>query len=548
MYIHMASEPLLLVRRYVDTNRGSAATQALDHQILIPRETPQEDTIYLTGDYQSENGYQLYREDASLAEESLVDSCVDFEDDDQCAAPPLSDLYRYHVFFSHCPADVEWVEETVNKLQTPPYTYKTYYLCEKFNRRLSISQNLLCAVMLSERVVLVLSKKYVEETWPEFQEILKNLTATSLHKQRMLIVKLEDCEIPEILDVCGFLDATDPGFFQFFTRRLKSGRLPRSSESISSDIAAVLNPRANLVNGQVLASVQFEIRGYLQAHLMIDEKDEDIPAPLRCHGINLDQSEYWDMLQSISQVNQGSTQAPWVFTLQPAIVLLSAFGVWTLAFILVIVVFVDTNRADILSVRLTVFVFPLILISGVYIVRWKRRKHIKLLCKRMLSRCLHINSTLYMDDRPVVVTITQERGARFNVHFYYFNMTDCFDDVNLLLCSCLDEDVDKLSKLIKVYTKDCDYLSEMSLAERLTVMMAAPYALKLSRNLLPVPAQERHIDQQLCMCQFTEECMSLYIHCLSKENTAGLIKLFSQYLHALCTVRELREIQEMAPS
>ncbi|XP_046558206.1 uncharacterized protein LOC124267331 [Haliotis rubra] len=426
------------VRRYVDTDRGRAATQALgmddDHQILIPRETPQEDTIYLTGDYQSENGYHLYREEASLAEESLVDSCVDFEDDDQCAAPSLSDLYRYHVFFSHCPADVEWVKDTVHKLQTPPYTYKTYYLCEKFNRRLSISQNLLCAVMLSERVVLVLSKKYVEETWPEFQEILKNLTATSLHKQRMLIVKLEDCEIPEILDVCGSLDATDPGFFQLFTRRLKS-----------------------------------EI----------------------------------DSLVIVS---------------------------------------------DILSVRLTVFVFPLILISGVYIVRWKRRKHIKLLCKRMLSRCLHINSSLYTDDRPVVVTITQERGARFNVYFYYFNMADCFDDVNLLLCSCLDEDVDKLSKLIKVYTKDCDYLSEMSLAERLTVMMAAPYALKLSRNLLPVPTQERHIDQQLCICQFTEECMSLYIHCLSKENTAGLIKLFSQYLHALCTVRELREIQEMAPS
>lgn len=36
------------------------------------------------------------------------------------------------------------------------------------------------------------------------------------------------------------------------------------------------------------------------------------------------------------------------------------------------------------------------------------------------------------------------------------------EDVNLLLCSCLDEDVDKLSKLIKVYTKDCDYLSEVS--------------------------------------------------------------------------------------
>ena len=44
-------------------------------------------------------------------------------------------------------------------------------------------QKVLCAAMLSERVVLVLSRKYVTDTWFSFEKTLKQLTQMSLHNQ-----------------------------------------------------------------------------------------------------------------------------------------------------------------------------------------------------------------------------------------------------------------------------------------------------------------------------------------------------------------------------
>ena len=46
------------------------------------------------------------------------------------AAPPLNELYRYHVFLSHCAQDVGWVQEAVARLQAPPFGYKCTYTPE----------------------------------------------------------------------------------------------------------------------------------------------------------------------------------------------------------------------------------------------------------------------------------------------------------------------------------------------------------------------------------------------------------------------------------
>ena len=59
--------------------------------------------------------------------------------------------------------------------------------------------------------------------------------------------------------------------------------------------------------------------------------------------VQMTQDEYWELVQTIAEGHGGSAQLPWVFSLQPVLVLLSAFGMWTLAFIIVIVVLVDDS-------------------------------------------------------------------------------------------------------------------------------------------------------------------------------------------------------------
>ncbi|PVD23202.1 hypothetical protein C0Q70_16465 [Pomacea canaliculata] len=156
---------------------------------------------------------------------------------DTLAAPPLSELYRYHVFFSHCAQDVAWVQSVVERLQDSPYNYRCAFSPDLEQDRAALEQNLLCSAMLSERVILVLSRQYVKETWYVFEKILRQLTQMSLHNQRIMGVLLEDCVIPESLGELYFLDTSDPDFFEVFTKRLKSGRIPRSSDSVSSDLA-----------------------------------------------------------------------------------------------------------------------------------------------------------------------------------------------------------------------------------------------------------------------------------------------------------------------
>ena len=139
------------------------------------------------------------------------------------SAPDLHELYRYHVFFSHCNEDKNWVSGIIHQLDSEPYNYKCSYGDFQYANKLSFFQSALCSAMLSERVVVVLTPNYVKTTWKEFREILQNLTEKSLYRQRMLVVLLKDCMIPEPLQQMGFLDARESDFFPCFVKYLGSG-------------------------------------------------------------------------------------------------------------------------------------------------------------------------------------------------------------------------------------------------------------------------------------------------------------------------------------
>lgn len=140
-------------------------------------------------------------------------------------APPLKDLYRYHIFFSHSLEDSKWISGLVHRLESEPYSYKCHYNDSVTQTKQNVHQTQMSAVILSERVVIVLSPSYVKSNWNEFQELLQNLTTCSLYQQRMLVVLLKDCNIPDHLQPLGFLDARECDFFDCLVRHLRSGNL-----------------------------------------------------------------------------------------------------------------------------------------------------------------------------------------------------------------------------------------------------------------------------------------------------------------------------------
>ncbi|BFZ00128.1 hypothetical protein BsWGS_03167 [Bradybaena similaris] len=108
----------------------------------------------------------------------------------------------------------------------------------------------------------------------------------------------------------------------------------------------------------------------------------------------------------------------------------------------------------------------------------------------------------------------------------------------------MEEDWEKLLKLITFYTRDENYLSRMSVSERLTVMMSAPYLVKLVKQMLPHPPQQRHVSRLLCLCQFTEECISRFAHGLDREDVPGLAELFTRHMPGKVSGSAARRVQE----
>ncbi|XP_070195139.1 uncharacterized protein [Littorina saxatilis] len=210
--------------------------------------------------------------------------------------------------------------------------------------------------------------------------------------------------------------------------------------------------------------------------------------------------------------------------------LLLAAALWLPAFITVLAVQVDDNSGMALPVRLVVFVFPLGIVSCGYLLKWRRRYWLSKVVRVLVQNCVKANQVLYCEGRPVLTTASHVRANNFAVYFIYFDLTDCVRSVDLLLFTCLEDDWDKLMRLVEFYARDKSYLLQVSMSERLTVMTASAYLFKLVRGVLPHPPQQRHINGQLCLCQFTEECVTRFVHSLDREDITALAELFTRHL------------------
>uniref|UniRef100_K1R0M7 Uncharacterized protein n=1 Tax=Magallana gigas TaxID=29159 RepID=K1R0M7_MAGGI len=265
-------------------------------------------------------------------------------------APPLKDLYRYHIFFSHSLEDSKWISGLVHRLESEPYSYKCHYNDSVTQTKQNVHQTLMSAVILSERVVIVLSPSYVKSNWNEFQELLQNLTTCSLYQQRMLVVLLKDCNIPDHLQPLGFLDARECDFFDCLVRHLRSA----------------------VGNGQVLSTAHISFCGAWNAHLRYTE-DDDVPTSLCCHGIGMNYARYMEILKSMTSVG-GSDDYRLLFSLRPVFLLAASLFVWLLVFVFVLLYMMEDSNKSILCFRLAVFAMPMLFVFVGYFLRWRRQR------------------------------------------------------------------------------------------------------------------------------------------------------------------------------
>ncbi|XP_062590966.1 uncharacterized protein LOC134252490 [Saccostrea cucullata] len=442
-------------------------------------------------------------------------------------APPLKDLYRYHIFFSHSVEDAKWISGIVHRLEADPYNYKCHYNDSVIQTKQNIQQTLMSAVILSERVVIVLSPSYVKTNWTEFQELLQNLTSCSLHQQRMLVVLLKDCNIPEQLQPLGFLDARECDFFDCLVRYLRSDRLPRSSDSFSSEMSSILYRPLSVANGQVLSSVQISFCGAWNAELQYTE-DDDVPTSLCCHGIGMNYARYMEILKSLTTIS-GSDHYHLLFSLRPVLFLAISLFVWMIVFVFILVYLMDDSNKSILCFRLAVFSMPMFFVFVGYFLRWRRQKVRQRIARKMVLKCLPINEELYKLEMPLLLTATLTKNGEFNIHFIYYSLSDCTEIAELLLQACTDNEEKKIAHFIRLYTSCDNFLSSGTLAERFCVMVSPIYLHRFIMHELPVSPQQRHTEFRLCLCQYIEHILDDFFRCSAAGiETESLAKTFQE--------------------
>ena len=101
--------------------------------------------------------------------------------------------------------------------------YKCCYDVRDFDENGTLVQNIMCSVMLSEKIVVVLGPDYLESTWREYEETLSNMMSITQLRQRVILVILEDCEIPDSLKLLNYIDIRKDNFWDKFFRDLRNG-------------------------------------------------------------------------------------------------------------------------------------------------------------------------------------------------------------------------------------------------------------------------------------------------------------------------------------
>ena len=145
-------------------------------------------------------------------------------------AGPLDQKHKYHMFFAYHPSNKEWLQELVKRLEAEPWAYKCCYADRDFDSRCTSTQNVLCSIMLSHRIVVVLTPRFIKDQWNEYEESLAHLASMTLRKQRVIPIILEETNIPDSLRMLRAVDARRKDFWDVFLQNVCLGKYSTNCE------------------------------------------------------------------------------------------------------------------------------------------------------------------------------------------------------------------------------------------------------------------------------------------------------------------------------
>jgi len=161
------------------------------------------------------------------------ESLGDAEDEGEIAdgPPPLKSDDHYHVFFYHSAnsEDQDQIEHYMSMIENSPYDLKVMSNERDFKSDLSHTQNLMLALGLSQRTVLLCSQEFIESDLQQFESVAYSVMPEEERKNKLVLLIMPDVELPQTLEkLPRAYFTTDHDCYDRLTKLLSS---PLSGES-----------------------------------------------------------------------------------------------------------------------------------------------------------------------------------------------------------------------------------------------------------------------------------------------------------------------------
>src|SRR6218665_845576 len=127
----------------------------------------------------------------------------------------------YHVFFSHCNEDREWVREMVDRLESSKYGFKCCYADRDFDLGIPVFQNITKCIHSSKRTVIIMSPEFLQSAWSSYETRI-TLELDLDTRQRLLIpVMLRSCMIPDFIGRLTYMEVQNEHFLERFVAAIE---------------------------------------------------------------------------------------------------------------------------------------------------------------------------------------------------------------------------------------------------------------------------------------------------------------------------------------
>src|SRR6218665_447257 len=127
----------------------------------------------------------------------------------------------YHVFFSHCREDRDWVIDVVNRLESSEYGFKCCFADRDFDLGVPVFENITICIHSSRRTVIVLSPEFLESPWCSYETRI-TLEMDLDTRQRLLIpVMLRECKTPDFIGRLTYIAVQSEHFWKRFVSALE---------------------------------------------------------------------------------------------------------------------------------------------------------------------------------------------------------------------------------------------------------------------------------------------------------------------------------------